>query len=600
MSRLGDQLDPVTFEIIRSALANLVNEMGLRLRRVAFSPVIIEGCDYSLALCTPDGRMVASGPRDLPAHVGTLEFTVRAVLDKFPLEEVEPGDVFFLNDPHAAGSHNNDTRVVHPVFTDGRVIAWLISCGHWADIGGPLPGSFNPDATSCFAEGLRIPAIRIRRKGELLQDVVDLILGNVRLPAQSRGDLQAQLEACVAGETRLLELCDKYGSATITSTFEAAMDYSERLLVSAIASWKNGIYTWEDWVDEDSASPGKPPFRVHLTLEIRDGELIFDYRASDPQPAGPSGNPLPMTWSATICALMNMVPGVPYSHGIVRRIKILTEPGSCVHVLFPGPICATGSGVYEKVLACVLNCIGQADPSRRTAAIYNLQNLTIGGTRTDSEHGLWVMYLWTGGGFGGTAKGDAGLPTMMLFAAGTKNQPVEVLERANPIVFDRVAMVMDSMGPGLHRGGPGEERVFHVTEGISHLTAIGDRYRFPIWGVEGGGPGMNQEIVVDEGGQHEHSVGVTVSGERIEPGVKIYTRTGGGGGYGDPMQRDPTLVLDDIIEGYLSEHAAAEQYGVVVTTADDGEKGIDQPATDHLRARRGPRKASALPPEGVR
>ena len=279
---------------------------------------------------------------------------------------------------------------------------------------------------------------------------------------------------------------------------------------------------------------------------------------------------------------------------------MLVESPSCVAVEFPGAVCATGSGVHQKVEACVLNCIGQADPNRRTAAIYNLQNLTIGASPADGASHGWVMYLWTAGGYGGTARGDAGLPSMMLFAAGTMNQPVEVLERANPIMFDRVAISADSMGPGRHRGGPAEERVFHVTDGNATLTAIGDRYKFPIWGVEGGMPGRRQEIIVDYGGPRQSSLGTNVSGRRVRAGERVFMRTGGGGGYGPPWERPPERVLDDFLEGYLSLEAAARDYGVVLLAPDaPGEHGlwIDQKATAKRRAtmKKAARTAAVVP-----
>lgn len=578
-----EDLDPITFEVLRSSLTNLVDAMGVRLQRVAFSPVITEGRDYTLALCAPNGDVVACGARDLPAHLGQVEFTVRDVIERFA-GDIEPGDVFLLNDPHAAGSHNNDVRCVWPVFADDELFAWVVSVGHWTDIGGPLPGSFNPEATSCFGEGLRIPPVKIMRDGALQQNVVDMILGNVRLPEQSGGDLQAQIEACRAGSVRLRELLERYGRSTLAAAFERTMDYSERLLANEIASLAPGAYEWTDYCDEDTGDPERKPVKVHLRLTIGGGKLIFDYTESDPAPRGPGGNPLPMTWSATISGLLNLCPGVPFNHGVLRLIDVRVKTPSCVSVPFPGAVCATGSGVHQKVECCVLNTIGQADPSRRTGAIYNLQNLTIGGEDGADAEQRWVMYLWTAGGYGGTARGDAGLPSMMLFAAGTMNQPVEVLERANPVIFDRVAIAQDSMGAGRHRGGAGEERVFHVTGGPATLTAIGDRFVYPIWGVDGGHPGQRQEIIVDYGGAGERCLGTNISRHRVLAGERIYMRTGGGGGYGLPTERDPDAVLDDVLEGYMSSEGAADAYGVVIAQDAEGRLIVDLDATLRRRA----------------
>lgn len=579
-------LDRITFEVLRSALINLVSEMGVRLTRVAFSPVIADGRDFSLAMLSRDGELICTGPMDLPAHLGTLEFTLKVVLEKFPVDEVREGDVFLLNEPHTGGTHNNDMRVVKPVFVEGELLFWLVACGHWPDVGGPEPGSFNALATSSFAEGIRVPPVRIYREGERLQDVIDVILGNVRLAAESGGDLQAMLAACSAGRERLLEICNKYGAETIVRASEEMMNYSERMLLAETRKLPNGVYEWTDWVDVDLPHPDKPAYSVTLRLEVQDGELTFDYRGSDPQPMGPTGSSLPMTWAGTVCGLINLFPSVHYNHGVVRHLRVLTTPGSCVDVQFPAAVCGTGAGVHEKVLACVLNCLGQADPSRKTAGIFNLLNVTAGGTRDDGR--LWVMYLWPAGGFGGTTRGDAGLPTMMLFSTGSKNQPVEVLERANPVIFDLVALKKDSMGAGRYRGGPGEERVFRVTEGRATLTAVGDRNKFPIWGIDGGSPGGSQDIVVSEGEDGERWVGVSCAGERLIPGETVHLWTGGGGGLGDPLDRPPEEVLRDVSEELLSSQTAERDYGVRVTTVDEDVflYEIDYPETLRIRAKR--------------
>lgn len=582
--RIGQEVDLITYEVVRSSLTNLVDVMGRRLRRVAFSPVITEGCDYTLAVCDAEGDVVACGSRDLPAHLGTLEFTVRAVLAKYDLEDIRDGDFYFLNDPHAAGSHNNDVRVLAPFYFDASLVGWVVSCGHWTDVGGPFPGSFNPDARSCFAEGLRIPATRLVRGGVVAAEVVDLVLGNLRTPSQARGDLQAQIEACRAGLEGLRHLCERYGASVVETCFAQMMMQSEHLfLEQAAARLAMGTFEFSDCVDEDSAVEGSGPIWVRLKLTVARDHLTFDFRGSDPAPTGPSGNPLPMTWSAVICATLNFLPGVPFNHGIIRCISVLVDTPSCVSVAFPGPVCATGSGVYMKAEACALNCLGQADPANATGCTYNLQNLTIGGRRQDGSE--WVMYLWTVGGFGGSARGDGGIPSMMLFAAGTKTQPVEVLERTNPILFERVAIAPDSMGAGKFCGGPAEERVFVVRNGEATLTAIGDRFRHPIWGVCGGGPGKRQEIVVDFGSSNERCVGVSVSGINIRPGCRVYLRSGGGGGFGVPLERAAEMVLRDIERGWVTKEAAEASFGVVLREDPSASVGVavDQAGTVALR-----------------
>lgn len=581
----GTTQDAVTFEVIRSSLVNLVSEMGVRLSKVAFSAVISVARDFSLAMCAPNGDMICTGPLDQPAHTGTLEFTTRCVLDRFDLDEVEPGDFFLVNDPHNGGTHNNDMRVVYPVFVQEELCAWLIACGHWPDVGGPVPGSFNAMATSCFAEGQRVTPIRLGRGGEMLPDVVELLLANVRLPHTSRGDLLAQVEACRAGESRFHDIVDKHSSATVSWAIEEMINYSERLLAAALKDIPEGVYEWTDWVDIDLPAADPQPYKVHLRLEVKDGKLIFDYRDSDPQPAGPSGSPLPMTWSATICGVLNMFPGILMNHGVTRNIEVLTTPGTCVHVEFPGPVCGTAAGTYEKVLGAVINCFGQADPRLRAAANYNLVNVTVGSVGHGREP--WVMYLWPCGGYGATARGDGGLPSMTLFSAGTQNQPTEVIERAYPVHFERVAMKQDSGGAGRYIGGPASDLVFSVTEGASEMGAIGDRNRFPIWGVEGGEAGGSQEVIVNPGTEDERSLTMNFSGERLAPQQRVHLWTGGGGGYGNPLERPAAEVLEDVIDEYVSLAAAREQFGVIIEAIDPDvfDYRIDEAQTARLRER---------------
>lgn len=576
-------LDSVTFEVVRSTLINLVSEMGIRLSRVAFSPVITEGRDFSLAIVSPEGELIGCGPQDLPAHVGTLDLTVKTVVRAHPVDTIEPGDVLLVNDPHNGGTHNNDVRVVLPVFVEGDLVTFLVACGHWADIGGPMPGSFNAMATSCFGEGVRITPIKIYRRGERNQDVIDLLMANLRLPAQATGDLQAQLQAVWDGEKRFQDVVVKYGREVVEATMREMLDYSERLLRAELAELAEGTYEFEDFCDVDKPDPEQRPIRVHLSLEVRDKRLIFDFRGSDPQPIGPSGSPLSMTWSATVAATLNLFPNVPYNHGMRRNMEILTEPGSCCHVLFPTPCSGTAAGVYEKVVACVLDTIGQADPARRRVGqSYNLMNLTIGGA--DDSGRAWVMYLWLPGGHGATMRGDTTIPSMILFGAGTRGQPVEVLERFNPVVFDWFGLKPDSMGAGRHRGGVGVDVAFHVTSGRATLGSIGDRFLYPPRGVDGGGDGLNQDIRIGVGTPEERSVTMNAYNELVGPGEVVLAWAGGGGGLGSPRDRDPQLVLADVTEGFLTPEAALEAYDVSVRPA-DGRPGEWELVTDGGRAR---------------
>ncbi len=581
-----EQLDVVTFGILRSTLSNLVHEMGLHLERAAFSPSIVEGRDFTLALMDAEGNMVANGPEDQPAHLGTLEFSARAVIDAFRERGVAEGDFFLFNDPYTGGTHCQDVRVVHPVFYDGELFGWLLAVGHWTDVGGPFPGTFNPIATSCFAEGIRIPAVRYIEDGERREDIVDLVLANCRLPNESRGDLMAMEGAIVAGQTRLFEVVDKYGRDQVLTAFSQVMDHSERLLLDQTSKLPDGIYEAADVMDMDPPHPDQPPVNVRGKLEVRDGRLIFNFGASDPEPRGSIGGTLPTTWSGVLCAVLNFFPGVPFNHGVFRVVELKTKPGTCVHITPPTPFSGMAAGALEKVIAVVLRALSQTQEEHRTAAMYNLCNMTLAGHDPRFGDREWIMYLWLPGGFGGSTLGDAGLPTMMLYGPGCRNQPVEVHERLYPILYERVGMRPDSMGAGEARGGPGVECVFRLTEGEATLSAIGDRSRFPIWGADGGGDGGTQDIVLGYGEEEPRSLGMHAADVRVENGRRLHYYSGGGGGFGDPLKRDPAAVLEDAREELLSVEAAESQYGVVLR----GEAGgleVDEAETARRRAEAG-------------
>jgi N-methylhydantoinase B len=468
------------------------------------------------------------------------------------------------------------------------VAVWLVAVGHWTDVGGPVPGTFNAMATSCYAEGIRVPPVKIIDRGHIREDVINLVLANCRLAAESRGDLHAEIGACRAGEKRFFELIDKYSWETVQMTFDAMMDYSERLLMAQTSKLPDGSYEFEDYMDMDPPHPEQRPVKVKVKLEVRAGKLLFDFTGSDPAPMGSVGGSLPTTWSGVICAVLNFFPGAPFSHGALRLIEVQTTPGSCVHLMPPSPFTGMAAGALEKVIAVVLNTLGQAQPEKRTAAIYNLCNMSMAGSDPRFHNRPWIMYLWLPGGFGATARGDAGLPTMMLYGPGCKNQPIEVHERIYPILYESFGMKQDSMGPGRYRGGAGIETVFYVTEGEAEFSVIGDRHKFPIWGVEGGEPGGGQDIIVRNGQPDADSVGMLAIGVKVRRGERIRYFSGGGGGYGDPLDREKELVLADVADGLLSEQAANKQYGVVVRETDTEMRSveIDEAATAAHRAAR--------------
>ena len=579
-------IDATALAVLRRSLITIANEMGLTLAKVSYSPVISEGRDFTGAIFDRDGRLVACGDYDLPGLLGTLEPTIEFVLSSFETGEICEGDVIACNSPHEAGTHLNDVRLVKPVFAAGEIVAFVADLGHWTDVGGAVPGSINPLARDAYGEGLRITPVRIVERGVYRRDVVEMILANVRLPYEANGDIWAQIKALDLGESRLHGLIARWGVETLTDVFRLMHDHAEALFYARIDEIPDGTVEFEDFMDVDPLDPEQRPVRIHLKLTKDARRLVFDFRDSDPQPRGGNGSPRPITQSGVYIATMNLFPGMPFNHGLVRNLEIVTTPGTAVHVTFPNPVSGCAAGAFEKVIACVLGCWGLLAPDRQVGSTFNLINVTLGGSDRRFDR-PFVMYMWNEGGLGGGPDRDGGdAPGMSLFSPGSHNQPVELHERLFPISLRELEIATDSAGAGRWRGCPGIRHSYEVLDAEAVLGVFGDRHRFKPWGVVGGGDGAGQTVFVNRGREDERELGVLASEEPILPGEVVEVWSSGGGGYGDPHERDPELVLRDVRLGFVSQAAAREVYAVEVVCEDETADRwrVDFEATEQLRS----------------
>jgi N-methylhydantoinase B len=579
-------LHPTTFAVIRESLINTCNEIGATLARTAYSPVIADGLDFAGALFDRHGRLVACGDYDLTGLLGTLEPTLSLVLSHIP--RIDDGDVVICNLPHDAGNHLNDVRLVKPIFVDKNLVGFLGDVGHWTDIGGSTPGSINPLAHDIYAEGLQIPPTKIVECGVFQDAIAKLILSNVRLPHDSRGDLAGQLKALEVGAGRLKRLVVRYGVDTMIAVFDAMQHHAGVLLEEELRTIPDGVVEVEDWIDGDPLDPDRGPLRVHLRLTKTPSGLVADFTQSDSEPRAGVGSTWPLTQSGVFVSLLNLLPRVPFNHGFMERVEILTTPGTVAHASFPMPVSGCACGGFEKVMACVLRAVGSLAPEREVACPYNLLNVNLGGydNRFDRP---FVMYLWSEGGFGGGPASDGGdAPTLTMYASGSRNQSIEVHERFFPVEFLEVAMDPDTAGAGAWRGGPGVRHAYRLTSGTGTLGVFGDRNKFPPWGVHGGGHGSPHSVVLNPGTPSEQDLGVTASGVAVKQGDIIEMRSGGGGGYGDPRDRPIDLVLRDVMMGLVTTHAARTLYGVEVERVDElrHEWRVNEEATALLRRTR--------------
>jgi N-methylhydantoinase B len=584
----GLRLDPITFEVLRNALKSICNEASALIERVSYAPTITEGHDYSVSILTPDGRLVSHGQHDQAPHMGTFESSVQHLVTQ--VSSFSPGDVFIYNDPYTGGTHQNDVKMMRPIFSNGKLFAFAIALCHWPDVGGPNWGTFNPRAEECYAEGLRMPPLRLFAGDKPVKPIWDLIMMNIRLGVERQAEIYAQFQAGRLVERRLLSYVEKFGEQVVRDGFEDIMDHSERLFREWVGRLPDGVYEFEDFGDKDVGKPTEPPIRVHCRMTIQGDQVTLDWSDCDPAPTASWGFARPALLSACYDGTMHCFPEfAPLNHGIVRAMKIISKPGTCVDVKVPTPVTGYCSGAYEKVDAVTMACWGQAlqhiDPRRVHATTVNLQNVVTGGIHPKT--GVpFVSYLWLEGGQGARTYKDGNSYFMMIFIGGASNQPCETLERWYPMYYTRVEAVTDSCGDGQYRGGFGLSRSFDVW-GDTEITIHGDRELFGPFGLGGGTNGGPNRMVRNPGTAHQEDLGMFATKKKLVPGDRIIFESNGGGGYGLPWDRDHKKVLEDVIDGYISIDKARSVYGVAIKELDPDALvyEIDERETAQLRAR---------------
>ncbi|MFB4162239.1 hydantoinase B/oxoprolinase family protein [Alteribacillus sp. JSM 102045] len=562
-----NNLDPVTFEVLKNGFINLVDQMAEQILRTCYSFVIYNR-DFSCALSDADGNTIMQGTQDISVHVGTLHLTAKAVLEDFG-EDIHPGDVFLVNDPYRGGTHFNDTRVILPVFYEGRLIALMQTNGHWADMGGSTPGSFDVNAKDHFGEGVRIPPVRIYRKGQYLEDVVTLLSSNMRVPDERVGDLRAQVEAAKVGERQLLTLVEKYGIDTILVAFEEVQGYVERLAKSKVSSLPKGTWESVDYIDMDpDIGDGLIPIKVKMT--ITDNQVLYDLDGSHPYIGCFLNSGFGASLSAAYAGTKTFFPEIPLNSGFYRVVKVKLPENSVVNA--PYPIAVTGfcSGAYEKIMNICYELWSNILPDKAIACSFNLEYLLIGGT--DKRHGqksYFMWYDWMAGGHGGRSDRDGVNALSPVFGVGLSVQPCEGQERLSPVITTKHEIITDSGGPGKYRGGCGVEKGGTLTDlDNTVMSYCCDRSRSVTWGIFGGLPSYPHGAWLNPGEKNEQFLGAIFSNVKVKSGDSFVRPSAGGGGLGDPLEREPEAVLEDVIDEYVSLERAKKDYGVIIKVID--------------------------------
>jgi N-methylhydantoinase B len=551
-------IDPVTLAVIQNGLEAVAAEMDLTFMRTAFSPIISESFDRSDGIYDRStGDVVCQGALGLPIFVGVMQFTTQSVIARCP--NLEPDDVVLVNDPYVGGTHLMDVKMVKPFYYQGSRFAYLANTGHWPDTGGRVPGGFSARATEIQQEGLRLPPVRLIRRGVLDRDIFDIVMANIRVPQERLGDLQAQLGALTVGERRLTALLDRYGVETVEACMAELKVRSERLMRAHIATIPDGVYRSEAFIDSDAIDP--EPLVIRLTLTVAGTDLTFDFSQSSPPCRGPMNSVLAATVSSAYIAVKHVFPDVPINAGCFAPLHVPPPAGTFLDAQYPRPVNGCAAEVSQRVIEACFLALAQAIPDRLWAAPAGTTgNFTLGGYDPEYDR-RYIMYLFSGGGYGGTVAGD-GLTNGCSTIGISKIQPVEVCEQRYPVLFEEYALRESSAGAGRYRGGFGVSYRAQLRRGDGVASCMMDHGRFPPPGVLGGSPGALNEIVVCRNGVESRPVHWSKDEDlALRPGDWIRVRTPGGGGYGDPRERDPSLIERDLRRGYLTREEAEAQYG---------------------------------------
>jgi N-methylhydantoinase B len=571
-------IDPVTLAVLKGRLEQIADEMDATLFRSAFNPIIAEAHDASHGIYDAEtGATLVQGKSGLPIFVGAMSFAVKTVIDKAARDGAPAdGDVYIFNDPYDGGTHLSDFRLVRPYFRDGELFCYLASVGHWHDVGGNVPGNYNPVATECFQEGMLIPPVKLFRKGELQQDIVDICKANSRQPVSLYGDLNGQINALDLGVGRLTALLDEYGATTITSTFDELITRAARLMAANIADLPDGTYSCDDWLDNDGIID--EPLKIALDLTIAGDRMTLDFSRSAKACAGPVNIARSTTVASCYVGLKHVFTDVPANAGVLEPIEIITPEDSLLCVTAPKPV----GGYTETILRIIdviFGAIAQVAPDRVNGCAYGTINaLSLAGHRANGQR--WVMFSFFGGGHGGNPEGD-GLNHGNAPISTATIPPAEILEAAYPVMFTQWALRPDSGGPGEHRGGLGAIYEIELLEEQADVFLFGERGKYAPPGVFGGAPAaMTTFGFEQDDGFHTPPMVSKMVGIDIKSGQKLRLETPGGGGYGEAFSRAPDKVALDVRLGYVSLDAARDSYRVAVSS--DGR--VDEPATAKLRA----------------
>ncbi|MEM7251873.1 MAG: hydantoinase B/oxoprolinase family protein [Pseudomonadota bacterium] len=565
-------IDSITLTVLQSALTQVCNEMDLAFVRSAFSPVISEALDRSDGIYHRDtGDLIAQGDLGLPVFVGTMQFGTQEVIAR--ANDIAPGDMYIVNDPYLGGTHLMDVRFVMPYFYRGTLFCWLANTGHWPDTGGAVPGGFSATATEVEQEGLRLPPVKLYKKGVLDDEILSIILSNIRIADQRIGDIKAQAAALKVGERRMDTLLERYTPELVDAAIDELRGRARQQMEAKIETIADGDYRGEAYVDSDGVVD--EPLSIVLNIRKRGRSMRFDLSESSPPCAGPMNSVIATTRSSIYLAMKHIFPEVPINAGTFDPLTIDDPHDTFLYARYPRPVSGCAAEVSQRIAEAVFNALAPALPEQLFAAPAGTSgNFALGGY--DPERGrAYVMYVISGGGYGGNAHTD-GISNGCSTIGISKMTPVEVMEQYYPVMFEEFSLHEGSGGAGEYRGGFGLNYTVRLRRGNARASFVMDHGRTGPRGALGGEDGGVNRVVIEQAGESLVPTHLSKAQDiAVATGDAVHVSTPGGGGYGDPAARDPVRVTEDVSRGYYSRQDAERRFGVVI--AEDGR--LDEAAT---------------------
>lgn len=553
------KIDGILLEVIGNTFMSIAEEMGAVLVKSAYSTNIKERKDCSCALFDAAGNTIAQAEH-IPMHLGSMLGLIGEIKRHFKLEEIKPGDMFIANDPYnGGGTHLPDIAVASPVFYDGEIVAFVANIAHHNDVGGRVPGSNAADSDSIYAEGIRIPTVKIFREGELDKDILNLILLNCRVRHIRLGDLNAQFACNKKGVQRMEDVCAKYGKETVALCMEELLDYSERKIRMALSAIPNGSHEFEDYLDSDGL--GSDPIKLNVKVAIKDEDIELDFTDNPDQVKGAINLPLSALRASVYYAIRSIVdPSLPSNGGYYRAIHIKSRPGCILGCTEPAA-CAGRSDTAQRVADMIFGAMSEVVPHQVIAGSNSsITGVYFGGVSPDT--GEYYVYMETFGGGSGARFNKDGLSCVQVHMSNTSNLPIESMEVEFPYRVERYELVTDSGGPGKYRGGLSMSKDIRVLGHDSEFTIKADRQKVPPYGLFGGKPGLPGLITIYPDTDEARTVDSKKSGNLLKANGVLRCQMPGAGGYGNPLERSRELLIKDLEEGYVSPESAMRDYGM--------------------------------------